>query len=38
MFEVLEQVKREDAARPKPLADDAETLIEIETDAQERSQ
>ena len=34
MFEVLEQVKREDAARPKPAAEDADAEEETEEDAE----
>ena len=34
MFEVLEQVKREDAARPKPPADDSETEDAAEEEAE----
>ena len=34
MFEVLEQVKREDAARPKPAPEDAEAEDNAEEDAE----
>ena len=35
MFEVLEQVKREDAARPKSVAEDADVEKDAEKDAKE---